>query len=245
MDPEEPAAAFLILTYQRKEISNLARARLACCLSIVERLREGDKILIFCERISQAEEMAGQIRRALGDVCSIYHSRLCAEARKRSLMEFRENRHRILVSCKCLDEGIDVPDANIGIVMSCSAVERQRVQRLGRVIRRTDGKQAACLYYIYIRESTDDASYLPRLEENDTFNLRYYPAEGVFANDLYEYAAAQVIAYAKKCGYDRKQMEELRRSRKKRHCRCFSAFKIFTAGHMGGSRTSRRIRSTK
>ena len=137
MDPEEPAAAFMILTYQRKEISNLAKARLSSCLSIVERLRDSDKILIFCERISQAEEMAGQIRRTFGDVCSIYHSRLCAEARKRSLMEFRENRHRILVSCRCLDEGIDVPDANIGIVMSSSAMERQRVQRLGRVIRRT------------------------------------------------------------------------------------------------------------
>ena len=211
MDPEEPAAAFMILTYQRKEISNLAKARLSSCLSIVERLRDSDKILIFCERISQAEEMAGQIRRTFGDVCSIYHSRLCAEARKRSLMEFRENRHRILVSCRCLDEGIDVPDANIGIVMSSSAVERQRVQRLGRVIRRTDGKQSACLYYIYIRESTDDAAYLPHLEENDTFGIRYYPAEGVFANDLYEYAAAQIIAYGRARGYDKKQTKELRR----------------------------------
>ena len=212
MDPEDPAAAFLILTYQRKEISNLAKARLSVCLSIVEKLRDSDKILIFCERISQAEEMAGLIRRAFGDVCSIYHSRLCAEARKRSLMEFRENRHRILVSCRCLDEGIDVPDAGIGIVMSSSAVERQRVQRLGRVIRRTDGKQAACLYYIYIRESTDNASYLPHLEENDTFGIRYYPAERVFANDLYEYAAAQIIAYGRTYGYDKKQMKEL--------CRC-------------------------
>ena len=210
MDPADPAASFLILTYKRKEISNLAKARLASCLSILEKLRDYDKILIFCERISQAEEMAGQIRRTFGDVCSIYHSRLCAEARKRSLMEFRENRHRILVSCRCLDEGIDVPDANIGIVMSSSAVERQRVQRLGRVIRRTDRKQTACLYYIYIRESTDDASYLPRLEENDSFGIRYYPAEGVFANDLYEYAAVQMIAFAKGRGYDKKQMEELR-----------------------------------
>ena len=211
MDPAEPAAAFLILTYKRKEVSNLARARLSCCLSILKRLRERDKVLIFCERISQAEEMAGQIRRTFGDVCSIYHSQLNAEARKRSLAEFRDNRHRILVSCRCLDEGIDVPDANIGIVMSSTAVERQRIQRLGRVIRKADGKQAACLYYIYIRESMDDASYLACLDEADTFSLRYYPAEGVFANDLYEYAAAEIVASTRGCGYDKKHMEELRR----------------------------------
>ena len=64
------------------------------------------KVIRGRDSIRQAEEMAGQIRRTFGDVCSIYHSRLCAEARKRSLMEFRENRHRILVSCRCLDEGI-------------------------------------------------------------------------------------------------------------------------------------------
>ena len=51
---------------------------------------------------------------------------------------------------------------------------------------------------------------MPRLEENDSFGIRYYPAEGVFANDLYEYAAAQMIAFAKGRGYDKKQMEELR-----------------------------------
>ena len=211
MDPDEPAAAFLILTYQRKEVSNLARARLACCLSILQKLREDDRVLIFCERISQAEEMTGQIRREFGNICGIYHSQLSAEARKRTLTEFRENRTRILVSCRCLDEGIDVPDANIGIVMSSTAVERQRIQRLGRVIRRTDNKQAACLYYIYIRESTDDAAYLPSLEECDTFSLRYYPAEKVFANDLYEYAAAQILASARHRRYDKKQTEELRR----------------------------------
>ena len=154
--------------------------------------------------------MAGMIRRSLGNVCGIYHSQLSAEARKRALSEFRENRHRILVSCRCLDEGIDVPDANIGIVMSSTAVERQRIQRLGRVIRRADGKQAACLYYIYIRESTDDAAYLPSLEECDIFSLRYYPAENVLANDLYEYAAAQILASARRHRYDKKQIDELR-----------------------------------
>ena len=82
------------------------------------------------------------------------------DARERVLDEFRKGSIRVLISCRCLDEGIDVPDANIGIVLSSSAVERQRIQRLGRVVRRSPGKDTACLYYIYIRESSDDAAYL-------------------------------------------------------------------------------------
>ena len=206
MDP-----TYLMLTWQRKEISTLARARLSCCLSILEQLRESDRVLIFCERIAQAEEMAGLIRRAFGNVCGVYHSQMTKEARTRILSEFREETFRILVSCKALDEGIDVPDANIGIVLSSTAVERQRIQRLGRLIRRAEGKATACLYYIYIRESTDDAAFLPELQECESFSLRYYPAEGVFSNDLYEYVSGGLVRSARDQGYNTAQLEEVRK----------------------------------
>ncbi len=210
MDPSDPAAAFLMLTYQRKEISVLAKARICCGIAMIRNLRETDRILVFCERIRQAEEMAAMIRREFGRICGIYHSEMTKEARQRILQEFKENQFRILVSCRCLDEGIDVPDANIGIVLSSSAVERQRIQRLGRVIRRAENKSAACLYYIYVRESTDDAAYLRGLEQYESFSLRYYPAEDVFSNDLYEYVAGGLLTKAVQRGYSPKQLSELR-----------------------------------
>ena len=210
MDPEEPAAAFLLVTFERKRLTNLAAARTACCLEILKRLTDKDRVLIFCERISQAEELTQIIRRTFGDVCGIYHSKIVKEARARILREFREGRTRILVSCRCLDEGIDVPDANIGIVMSSSAVERQRIQRLGRVIRKAREKAAACLYYIYIRESSDDASYLAGLEQCETFFLRYHTAEREFSNDLYEYVGSALLRKAKENGISPDAEREMR-----------------------------------
>ena len=109
------------------------------------------------------------------------------------MASFRDRQIRILISCKCLDEGIDVPDAVYAIVLSGTSVSRQRIQRLGRIIRRSDRKNAACLYYIYIRESTDDAAYLPALEANQTYSVRFYTAEQAFSNDLYEYAASEIL----------------------------------------------------
>lgn len=211
MDPEEPAAAFLMLTYQRKSITNLAESRIRCAVSLIEALHDTDRILVFCERISQAEELSVILRRHYGRAIGIYHSGMTKEARARVLNDFRDRQVRMLVSCRCLDEGIDVPDANVGIVLSGSSVERQRVQRLGRVIRRADNKSAACLYYIYIRESSDDAAFLRGLENSERFTVRYYSSENAFSNDLYEYVAANMIGIADERGYNGQQLSELRR----------------------------------
>lgn len=210
MDPEDPAVAFLLKTYQRKEVSVLASSRVRCGLELLKRLSPEDRVLIFSERIAQAEDMTAAIRRRVGNVCALYHSGMTREARARSMAAFRDNTARVLVSCRCLDEGIDVPDANIGIVLSGSAVERQHVQRLGRLIRRAPGKDAACLYHISILESAEDPAFLPGLDPDARFSLRYYPAEGDFANDLYEYAAGTLLDAARRGGMDEKALRELR-----------------------------------
>lgn len=210
MDPKDPAAAFLLKTYQRKEINVLASSRAQCGLGIMERLRPDDRIIVFCERISQAESMAAMIRRRFGNICALYHSEMTKEARDRNIQSFRENSVRALVSCRCLDEGIDVPDANIGIVLSGSAVERQHIQRLGRLIRRAEGKEAACLYHISIKESAEDSAFLPGLGQNEKFTLRYYPSERDFSNDLYEYVAAGLLDSAKARGDNAEALREYR-----------------------------------
>ena len=211
MDPEAPSAAFLLASIRRKEISSLAVSRVRCALAILERLSPTDRVLLFCERIGQVLQIAEMIRRRWGRICSVYHSELTWEARGRNLKDFREGQTRILVCCRCLDEGIDVPDANIGIVISSAAAQRQRIQRLGRLIRVNPGKDAACLYYIYVRESNDDPAYLPGLLQCESFSLRYYSADNSLTNDLYEYTASTLLDRAKKMQLGGGMLGELRR----------------------------------
>ena len=210
MDPSDPAAAFLIAAFQRKELTNTAASRINCALSILRQLPENSRVLLFCERIEQAQQLGSRLQREYGSCWGIYHSRLTKQARVRIMENFRIGNIRILVSCRCLDEGIDVPDAGYAIVLSSTSVSRQRIQRLGRIIRRNDQKDAACLYYIYIRESSDDAAYLPDIPKNAAYSVRYYTAEQAFANDLYEYVAAGILREAaKKTGRDK--LAELRK----------------------------------
>lgn len=210
MDPSEPAAAFLLAAYQRKEITVLAQTRILCTLGILRQLREDDRALIFCERIEQANALYAAAVREFGGRIGLYHSKLIPSARKRILDEFRDRSIRVLISCKALDEGIDVPDANIGIVVSSTSVSRQRIQRMGRIIRKAAGKNAATLYYLYVRESSEDSAYLPGLPDARRIAVRYYPSEDTFSHDLYEYAAGELLRAAEKKGFNKKQQAELR-----------------------------------
>jgi len=55
------------------------------------------------------------------------------------------------VSSQVLDEGIDVPDANVGVIMSGSGSAREYIQRLGRILRPSKGKKEAVLYELISR----------------------------------------------------------------------------------------------
>jgi superfamily II DNA or RNA helicase len=57
------------------------------------------------------------------------------EERNQILNNFKKGQYKIIVTTKVLDEGTDVPDANMGIILSVTGSKREFVQRLGRVLR--------------------------------------------------------------------------------------------------------------
>ena len=66
---------------------------------------------------------------------------------------FRKGRFKAIVSSQVLDEGIDIPDASIGIIMSGSGSVREYVQRLGRILR--PSKDKAILYELISRDTSE------------------------------------------------------------------------------------------
>ena len=196
-DEEELPALFLRLCYLRAAISQNASARVSCTLSLVRKLDPEEKILIFCERITQAEEIYAKLRGAAAGRIVRYHSDMSQALRNESLEQFRTGEARILVTCRALDEGMDVPSVCIGIVLSCSAGSRQRIQRLGRILRKTAGKESAVLYYLYVKESADDSAYLPDLADpSRIFYLDYQAGEDSFFHYGYERPAAELWSEA-------------------------------------------------
>ncbi|UCD73394.1 MAG: ATP-dependent helicase, partial [Candidatus Bathyarchaeota archaeon] len=64
------------------------------------------------------------------------------EERKEILEKFKSGEYGVIVTSQVLDEGVDVPDASIGFILSGTGSSREYIQRLGRILRKRKGKHA-------------------------------------------------------------------------------------------------------
>jgi len=83
--------------------------------------------------------------------------------RQHLIKAFKKGDYQVLVAMKCLDEGIDIPSAETGIILASSTNPREYVQRIGRIIRRSSGKDKATLYDVIVEPSFTGIN--PELEE--------------------------------------------------------------------------------
>jgi superfamily II DNA or RNA helicase len=76
------------------------------------------------------------------------------QERERVLALFKEGKLNALASAQVLNEGLDVPDAEVGIIVAGSKGEREHVQRVGRVLRPRPGKRAL-VYELVVRATAE------------------------------------------------------------------------------------------
>jgi superfamily II DNA or RNA helicase len=72
------------------------------------------------------------------------------------LQRFREGEYKILVASHVLNEGVDVPDARVAIILSGTGSEREYVQRLGRVLRKGSEQNKLAILYEVVAENTSE-----------------------------------------------------------------------------------------
>lgn len=98
----------------------------------------GRRAILFHETIDQAERSADALSR-VGVKHAVEHSKLSSDARAAALRRFETGSVDALVTVRALDEGIDVPAANLAVIVSGTMNPRQRIQRVGRVVRPSGG----------------------------------------------------------------------------------------------------------
>ena len=80
-----------------------------------------------------------------------------AKERKHILEKYHSGEYSVIVACQVLNEGVDVPAASVGVVLSGSGSVKENVQRLGRILRKYGDKQAN-LYEIIARGTSEEFS---------------------------------------------------------------------------------------
>ncbi len=114
-------------------------------------LREysSERVLVFTENNEVVYDIA---RRHL--IPAITHETKAAE-RKHILEAFQAGEYRAIVTCNVLNEGVDVPEAKVAIVLGGTAGVREYVQRLGRVLRKVGNRQAV-MFEVIARNTLDE-----------------------------------------------------------------------------------------
>jgi superfamily II DNA or RNA helicase len=133
---------------RNQRLLQFTRAKAEALSVLLERHR-GARVLIFTADNDAAYRIARE-HLIMPMTCDVSRSE-----RETALAAFRAGTLRALVSARVLNEGIDVPDADVAIVVSGTQGEREHVQRVGRLLRPAPGKRA--LIYELITVSTSEA----------------------------------------------------------------------------------------
>jgi|TARA_R110001606_G_scaffold365323_1_gene520115 superfamily II DNA or RNA helicase len=111
------------------------------------------KTIIF----SQTIDFADKVTELLGDSCVSFHSKIGKKARTANLDSLIDNRTKVtrISTAKALNEGVNVPDISMAIIASGTSKVKDLIQRVGRVVRWEEGKQAL-IFHLYIEDSQEE-----------------------------------------------------------------------------------------
>lgn len=150
---------------RRKDIIFTAENKLAHTLRIIEE-NQDKKIILFDERIKNLEYFALKLSER-GIPASIYHSGLKSKEKKALFSDFAGDKVNVMLSARSLEEGVDVPKCDMALIVNGSGMKRQHIQRVGRVLRLSEGKTHAIIYQIYV-PATKDEDWIKKRTKNYT-----------------------------------------------------------------------------
>ncbi len=163
-------ARFFGLLFRRAKIYYMSERKMELAAHLISALvQEGrKKAIVFFERIDSAEdvrtdvalEAATQLRSRIQETmtmwCRVFHSGLQKTDRAQVLNEFRSNAQSALLACRCLDEGVDIPEVDAAILVASTQSRRQRIQRIGRTLRWGENGKRPLVVTLFCQETRDE-----------------------------------------------------------------------------------------
>ena len=143
-DPEARAA--MLAWREARSLAMNAPAKFALLEELFAR-HAGERVLVFSEYNALVEEVSQRFC-----IPQITH-KTATDERRLILERFRTGRYMRLVTGRVLNEGVDIPDCGVAIIVSGNATRREYIQRLGRVLR---PKQTRATLYELVTEDTTE-----------------------------------------------------------------------------------------
>lgn len=137
------------LVVSRRWIIHRSQPKIRDAIELATAVGKQHKTIVFTMDIGTTQTIAGQLR-SRGIHVFEAHSGLKKDGATKAIDQFRAAVEGVLVSPKLLDEGVDIPDAEVGINVASTKTRIQLVQRLGRILRNQAGKEPHFHHFLSI-----------------------------------------------------------------------------------------------
>ena len=144
-----------MMLIQRSRIAKKSAVKIGLAANVIKKnYTEGERWLVYCEDQEQLKDVTEAIRK-IGVEPLVYYSDM--EGDSEQTLKLFQMQGGILVSIRCLDEGIDIPSISHALILASSQNPRQFIQRRGRVLRKHPSKVFAAIHdAIVVPVSLDD-----------------------------------------------------------------------------------------
>lgn len=135
-----------ILAIQRSRIVKKAKGKIAKALEIIQsNYKNGQRWLVYCDDIDQLKEVSSKLRE---NNIRTYEYYAEMEGDREQTLKYFSIIGGVLVSIKCLDEGVDIPSTTHALILASSQNPREFIQRRGRILRTSVNKTYSTLFDI-------------------------------------------------------------------------------------------------
>jgi superfamily II DNA or RNA helicase len=139
---------------KRREIVAQTSGKYELLGGLATAIRDADGALVFTETVRAANHAINRLDPLVS--IDLITGSTARRQRKEILDDLRVRKLDAVAAPRVLDEGVDVPDANLGIVMSASRTRRQMIQRMGRILRRKQPGVAARFVIMFAKDTLED-----------------------------------------------------------------------------------------
>jgi superfamily II DNA or RNA helicase len=153
--PSWQAKAWFLNVRKRKGLLASAENKLATAVELIKTKHPNQKVMVFSETLESIRKLKQQLK-SKGIEAMLIDSRMPSFRRHQLLSKWGKMFYPLL-SVHTLEIGYDVPEVGIEIILATTSNMNQIVQRVGRVLRKVEGKETALVYVIYVSDSKDDS----------------------------------------------------------------------------------------
>ena len=138
----------------RKNLINSAQNKISATVELIATKHSLERIMVFSETIESIKKLKDVLEREKGIKSMIIESKLKSKERQEILSKWGTDFYPLL-SVHTLEIGYDVPQVRIAIILASTSNMNQAAQRIGRTLRKTEGKNSALIYTVYLSDTHD------------------------------------------------------------------------------------------